>query len=253
MKIGILIPSRERISFKMNVINSILATVSDINNVNLYFGIDDDDPTRNVVEAICNKYPFVHMIPVHNAGKFIGINRIWNILAANCPDQIFQYLGDDYIYRTKNWDKAILEEFSDANCPPDRIKCVFCDDGQYAPNLCINQFIDRKYYEVLGYFVKEDFLIGWSDQWMYQTFKAFDRIKYRSDIMIEHVHFGNGKRQMDNINRRMVNADYAGGNGSISDKLWFSLVDERIAAVNKLAEYLKMESDWKHVDRKGRI
>lgn len=252
MKIGILMPSRERIDFKMRTINSIMDTVSDIGNVNLYFGIDDDDPTRNTVLDICGRYPFVKMVPIHNDGRFIGINRIWNILAANCPDQIFEQLGDDHIFRTSGWDSRVLDEFSETKCPADRIKLVFCDDGQYAPNLCINAFIDRKYYEVLGYFCREEFLIGWSDQWLYQTFKAFDRITYLPDVMIEHVHFGNGKRFMDNVNMRMIRSDRAGGN-SLSDRLWFDLVDKRIEAVNKLAAYLKMEPDWKVVDRTGRI
>jgi hypothetical protein len=253
MKIGILIPSRERIAFKQTVISSILNTVSDIDNVNLYFGIDDDDPTRNEAYQLARQFPFVHIIPVHNAGRFIGINRIWNILAANCPDQIFECLGDDSVFRTKNWDKMVLDEFSTVNCPADRIKLVHCWDGCYGEQLCINHFIDRKYYEVVGYFCKPEFMIGWSDQWMYQTMKAFDRITYRKDIFIEHVHFNVGSRQMDNINRRMLMADQSGGQGSISDKLWFSLVDERIEAVNKLAAYLKLEPNWKVVDRKGRI
>jgi hypothetical protein len=49
MKIALLIPSRERIAKKKELINSVLSTVSDINNVKIYFGIDLDDPTRDEV------------------------------------------------------------------------------------------------------------------------------------------------------------------------------------------------------------
>jgi hypothetical protein len=247
MKIGILVPSRERTQFKLNLIASVLDTVSDINNVNIYFGVDDDDPTKDQVVDICRHYPFVKMVEVHNKGKFIGINRIWNILAASCPDQIFECLGDDSIFRTKGWDKMILDEFM-VNCPRDRFKLVHCWDGCYGEQLCINHFVDRIYYEILGHFCRSEFLIGWSDQWTWQMFKAFDRITYRKDIFIEHVHFNNGGRSMDNVNRRMLQADRATW-GSISDALWSSLVDQRIEDVNKIAKYLNMEPNWKYVDR----
>ena len=35
---------------------------------------------------------------------------------------------------------------------------------------------------------------------------------------------------------------------SKSDALWYKLVDERIADVKKLSEYLKIEPDWDKVD-----
>jgi hypothetical protein len=252
MKIGILVPSRERIDFKLRLIQSVLDTVSDIDNVNIYFGMDDDDPTRNDAMWVCRGFPFVKFVPVHNEGKFIGINRIWNILAANCLDQIFECLGDDSIFRTKGWDRMILDEFSEANCPKDRFKLVHCWDGHYGEQLCINHFVDRIYYETLGHFCRPEFLIGWSDQWTWQMFKAFGRITYRKDIFIEHVHFNNGGRGIDNVNMRMHQADRVGGR-SIIDSMWHNLVDRRIEDVEKIAKYLNMKPDWKYVDRKGRI
>ena len=54
MKLGLLIPSRERLNLKLTLISSIITTVDDIDNVTLYFGIDEDDPTLLVITDYTN-------------------------------------------------------------------------------------------------------------------------------------------------------------------------------------------------------
>jgi len=158
MKISLLVPSRERLNLKLTLISSIITTVSDINNVELVFGVDEDDPKRDIVYKIAQAIPFVRIVDIKNNGKFIGINRIWNILAANTNNELFGYIGDDMIFMTPDWDKKILLEFNKTLCPADNIKLLHCYDGhRNFDEICVNAFVHRKYYEVLGYFCKEDF------------------------------------------------------------------------------------------------
>lgn len=107
MKIGILVPTRERPSLQFSLMASVITTVHDINNVNLYFGVDEDDKHIDIVEKATEAMPFVHMVKIKNDGKFIGINRIWNLLAKNSQDEIYCYAGDDFIWKTKYWDLAV--------------------------------------------------------------------------------------------------------------------------------------------------
>jgi len=245
MKIALLVPSRERINLKLTLISSIITTVNNIDNISLYFGVDEDDPTKDIVYKIAEAIPFVKIIPIQNNGKFIGINKIWNILADNCKlIDILGYIGDDMIFRTPNWDKKIIEEFSSEKCPSDKIKLVHCNDGYHGKNLSVNAFVHRKYYEVMGYLTRPEFLVNWSDRWMYQTFKAFDRIKYINDILIEHNHWVFGRREKDNTATRMGNADQNG----ISDKLWYTLAPERVKDIKKLGKYLNIEPNWSCVE-----
>ena len=160
MKIGLLMPARERLNLNLTLISSIITSVKDINNVTLYMGIDDDDPTRDIQLKIAEAIPFVKVIPIHNNGKFIGIGRIWNQLAAQSPEEIFGYIGNDMIFRTRNWDEMIIQEFTEPNCPQDKIKLVYCNDARRPGDLCTNAFMHRKYYEVVGYFVREEFSRG---------------------------------------------------------------------------------------------
>jgi len=246
-KISLLCPSRERLNLNLTLICSIITTVSDINNVELIFGVDDDDPTKEVVKRIAVAIPFIKIIPIHNDGKFIGINRIWNILAENCQENIMGYIGNDMIFRTPNWDVEILKEFEN-NCPKDKIYMVHCNDGHRPTgDLCINAFIHRKYYEKTGYFVREEFLINYSDSWLWNVFRAFDRTKYRPDILIEHNHWIYNQRSIDNTAKRMLSDNH----DKISDELWKKLTPERIKEIKNLGKYLNLKPDWSKVDLCG--
>lgn len=79
---------------------------------------------------------------------------------------------------------------------------------------------------------------------MYQTFKAFDRVKYRRDIHIQHNHWVFGQRVRDKVADRMLSDN----NDKKSDQLWYDLTDNRINDVNKLSRYLNSPPDWTKVD-----
>ena len=242
-----LIPSRERLNLKLTLISSIITSVDDINNVNLYFGIDDDDPTRDMAYKIADAIPFVHIVPIHNDGKFIGLGRMWNELARHCDDEIFGYLGDDMIFKTLGWDTQILEEFNEKNLPADKIKAVHCYDGVRNGELAVNAFMHRKYMDVVGYFIREEFLINWSDQWLHQMFNSFGRLKYRRDIHIHHNHWVFGGRKRDKVADRMLSDNH----DRDSDAMWHNLGKERIEEAKKLAAHIGIEPNWSLIDTKG--
>jgi len=235
-KISLLVPSRERLNLKLTLISSIITTVSDINNVELIFGIDEDDPTRDIVYKIANAIPFVKIVDIPNDGKFIGINRIWNMLYPHAQGDILGYIGDDMVFKTPNWDTEILNEFNDGKLPKDKIKLVHCYDGvRDKDEICVNAFLHKKYTEVIGYLCREEFLINWSDQWLYETFKSVDRVVWRKDIHIQHNHWVFGLRKRDEVANRMLSDN----KDKISDSLWWSLSAERENDFEKIKNYIK--------------
>lgn len=245
-KISLLVPSRERLNLKLTLISSIITTVNNINDVELIFGIDEDDPTRDTVYKIAAAIPFVKIVDIKNNGKFVGINKIWNLLVPHASSDILGYIGDDMIFKTPNWDSEIIEELT-TNLPADKIKLVHCFDGyRTSDEICVNAFLHRQYVEVIGYLCREEFLINWSDQWLYQTFKAFNRITYRPDIYIHHNHWVFGQRKKDVVADRMLSDN----KDKLSDQLWFDLTQQRIDDVIKLQNYLKQTPDWSKVDTK---
>ena len=242
MKISILVPTRERMNNRLTLLFSILTTVSDINNVNIYYGVDKDDPTLETIKKVSSAIPCLKVIEIENGGEFLGLGKLWNLLVDNSTEDIISMIGDDMVFKTKDWDLKILEEFKSG--PSDNIKAVHCNDDCHGAKLAVNLFCHRKYAEIMGGFMREEFKINWVDQWLHQVFSAFDRLTYRGDIMIEHRHWVLGKNVRDKTADRMAVADV----NKISDKLWYSLKDERIADVNRLASYLNIKPDWTKVD-----
>lgn len=241
--IAILVPSRERMNNRLTLISSIITTVKDISNVTLYLGVDEDDPTLSLAEKVSEAIPFVKIVKIQNDNQFIGLGKMWNILADTSTEDVISMIGDDMVFKTKNWDEEIIKEFE--SCPEDKIQAVHCNDDCHGSKLAVNLFCHRRYKEVLGRFMREEFKINWVDQWLHQVFSAFGRLKYRGDIMIEHRHWVLGKSKRDTTADRMAQAD---GVSKISDKLWYSLKDERVNDVNKLAAYLSLSPDWTKVD-----
>jgi len=232
LKIAILVPSRERMNRRVTMLLSILATVKDINNVNIYFGVDEDDPTKETIKKIASAIPCVKIVDIKNEGKFIGLGKMWNLCTDASNEEIISMIGDDMVFKTPNWDQMIIDEFK--NAPKDGIYAVHCNDDCHGPKLAVNLFCNRKLVEVTGRFMREEFKINWIDQWLHQLFNAFGRLKYRGDIMIEHRHWVLGKDKKDGVADRMAIAD----TNKISDKLWYDLVNERIKDVKTVAEYI---------------
>jgi hypothetical protein len=245
MKIAILVPTRERMNKRLTLLFSILTTVNDINNIRVYFGVDKDDPTLETIKKVSKAIPCLEVVEIDNRGEFLGLGKLWNILAATCTEDIISMIGDDMVFATKDWDTKLLEEFS--KMPADKIQAIHCNDGCHGEKLAVNLFCHKKYRDVVGQFMREEFKINWVDQWLHQVFSAFSRLKYCENIMIEHRHWVLGKSNHDSTAVRMAEADV----NKISDKLWYDLVDERVKDVKLLGEYLNIEPDWSKVDTSG--
>jgi len=254
MKISILVPTRERMNHRLTLIFSILSTVDDINNVDIYFGVDKDDPTLNTIKKIAAGITCLKVVEIENNGEFLGLGKLWNKLADESDAEIISMINDDYVFKTQGWDTMLLEEF--ANMPEDKIQAIHCNDEKHGKDLPVNLFCHRRYAEVLGQFMRPEFTINWVDQWLHQMFLAFGRIKYRDDYTIEHRHWVYGKRGRDSTAERMAVADTAVVDNqpvSHSDNLWHQMVDERIEDVKKLSAYLKQEPNWSVVDTGNKI
>lgn len=246
MKIAILVPTRERMNNRLTLLFSILTTVNNINNVNIYFGVDADDPSLPLIQKVSVAIPCLRIIEINNKGEFLGLGKLWNILANESTEEIISMIGDDMVFKTQNWDLEIINEFQ--KMPKDKIQAIHCNDDCHGSKLAVNLFCHRQYVNVLGKFMREEFKINWVDQWLHQVFNCFGRLKYRGDIMIEHRHWVLGKAKRDTTAERMQIADV----NKISDQLWHSLVNERINDVEILGKYLNVVPDWSLVDTQNK-
>jgi len=244
MKLALLVPSRERMAGKTSLAESIANTVDDIKNVSLYFGIDDDDPTKPEAIKLAVRYPFIKIVEIHNNGKFDGLGKLWNICARASNEEIIAMIGDDMEFKTKFWDTKILEEFNTTHCPKDNVKMVYCYDGRHGHKIAVNAFIHRRYMEINGYFMREEFRVDFIDLWLQQVFSALGRIRYRGDIHIEHNHWSFGKMAVDNVAKNLRGNNYP----AISQQLWRDLISERVKEVEKIAKVINVKPDFRKID-----
>jgi len=243
MKIGLLLPSRERLNLKFTVINSIIATADNIDNVTLYLGVDADDPTLPVVRQIIKAIPFVKLVEFpETPSSEINIHKLWNECYKHSTEDIVAMIGDDMIFRTKGWDTAIINEFE--NGPEDRIQLVYCNDTHHGKNCPVNAFVHRNYVDQNdGIFLREEFIANWVDTWLLQVFTALGRTNYLDDVIIEHNHWVFGGREIDNAGQRLVERNPE--DKSKSDALYGPLEPVRVAEVKKFATIIGVTPDWK--------
>ena len=197
MKIALLCPTRNRVGDVKRLIKSIERTAYRFNTFILYLGIDEDDPARDMFTDQVLLKRYIKIIDIPNNGKFIGLGKLWNIMASQVSEEILAMVGDDMVFETPNWDLKILREFNMKNRPVDGIKMVHCNDGIHGPGnrhpdkylVPVNSFIYRTYYDVNGYYTRDELTHQYLDTWLGELFEALGRKTYRHDIMIRHLHF----------------------------------------------------------------
>lgn len=236
MRIALLVPSRERTEKKCELIDSLLRTTENIQNVTLYFGVDSDDPTREIVKKIAEDVSFVKIVTIPSTGGFQNLGVLWNICAKASTEEIISMIGDDMVFMTKGWDRIILDEFTHPNCPPDNFKMVYCYDGRHGPKIAVNAFVHRAYMDLTGYFMREEFPVDKIDIWLQTIFSSFDRLKYRGDMHIEHKHWSFRKSSVDRtvVRMRANNAE------QISVDAWKKTLPDRIKEAEMISGKLRI-------------
>lgn len=221
MKIALLLPTRERMNLKMSFLMSALARCENPNNFTVYFGIDKDDPTLDRCKKLTTVISNLKVIEFEPKGKNTNIHELWNILARQCDEEIISMVGDDMIFKTDNWDREILKEFADG----DKFKLVYANDGFRGGQMCVNAFIHRYYMDVTGYFLREDFIRNWADQWLWEIYGAFNKRVYRDDIIIQHNHWVFGAMNKDAVAHELQERE--GINKEKSDLMWGATASKR--------------------------
>jgi hypothetical protein len=152
----------------------------------LYVGLDDDDP-------------YVTAYPAGPDYRILGgmqhnVVGWMNMLAAERGHnyRAIGHFGDDCVPRTPGWDTQILEAL-------EKTQFAFGNDlstDRPEGTLCTHVFMRRPTMERLGYFGPPVMRHMWVDLvWMTWGYAA--GITYLPDVVIEHMHFMEGKAKKD--------------------------------------------------------
>ena len=209
--ISIIMPTRKRTGNLIRLINSVLETCRCPENIEMCIRVDYDDK-ESALALISFSDRIGVKISIGARQKCHGY--YWNDAWKLATGDVLQMSGDDFIYRTKNWDVEVLKEINKFD---DKIAFVYGEDGFQHGALGTHFFIHRRWADALGFFAQMHTNVFYYDTWQDVLATKVNRRVYRADLLFEHVHWVTGKTIKDDI------AKEAGEKAKGDGKIWKSL------------------------------
>jgi len=209
MNFSLLCPTRSRIGSCERLIASLKETVGDFSNVEILFGIDNDDPIseRHLI-GFRDTYAPVN-IRIHKRQQSDFINGdYYNWLAQFAKGEYLQIIGDDCVFKKLYWDKLAKMRLDDyVRKHSDRVIYGMIDDGTPPPRgeekrFCCFPLFSRTVYETLGFLLHGEIPTWGADSTIYEVFAHgdVDRVLKIPEIEIDHVsHHCDPKIKRDNV------------------------------------------------------
>lgn len=216
--ISLLCPTRGRPHRLKEMLESVIITAQNPENVEVFFYIDNDDNKKDEYLETINKLLDKYKTNLKKCDPYIGepmsISKSWNILAERCSGDILAMSNDDLVYITKGWDVVASKE---SEKYPDGIYCMWFNDLiQYGSSAAF-PMVSRVWYKTLGYFTPGVFRFLCNDSWIYYIAKNLQRLHYiGDDVIVEHRHASYNKSEMDDTYKMHIdggkNSDYTHDN-----------------------------------------
>lgn len=102
------------------------------------------------------------------------------------------FMGDDNVPRTDGWDATVVDTLEDLGTG-----LCYGDDllqGEVLPTV---PFLTSDIVRTLGYSTPPTLVHLYADNFWLELGRALDRIRYLPDVVIEHLHWSNGKASSD--------------------------------------------------------
>jgi glycosyl transferase/beta-hydroxylase protein BlmF len=195
-KISILTPTRGRPGEALNMAQSILVKAQEIDNVKIWFWIDEDDPKIEDYIMNLKQGPYSDWIIIVE-GKRQPLGKCWNELAKHHLQEadIFMMGNDDWVMGTNNWDTVIQKEVRNF---VDDIYVLYPHDSN--DGKCTFPIVSNQWVTTLGYLYPEIFEFLANDTYTAMLGEAIGRLK-KIDVTLDHKHFAFGKSKYDDTYR----------------------------------------------------
>jgi len=199
LALTLLVPTCGRPENMRQLAHSVQRTVADPARVSLTFGIHPDDQASQRAAAelvdetkICIRTLFLEREPVLN------LSRLWNCLYEGTNEPILGFFGDDVVFRTPGWDFSVREEFR-----RDLRFLIYGDDRLQQGQLATLFFTHRRIHQAMGLYMNESFRRIYMDTWWDRIYRSQKRVRYRPDLIFEHLHPSLHTQREDEVFRKM--------------------------------------------------
>lgn len=192
--IVVVMPSRSRPERAKSAIDAIRATAALI-DTSVVLVVDADDPRLDDYRALI--FPdfgvavtLVTLAPEETGNLVRATNTISLRIAAEDPGAIIGNLGDDHFCRTHGWDRRVTEALSAPGI-------AYGDDLLQGEMLPTAPFVSASIVNALGWYFLPSLTHMYVDNALKRLGQALGSHHYLPDIVIEHLHPGAGKAEMD--------------------------------------------------------
>ncbi len=225
-KISIILPTRNRQSLIYRLLDSIVKTTDNPQDLEIIIYIDEDD-----LESQNISYPSLSIV------KLIGPQRtmvtINNICYRASTGKYIFLMNDDVVFQTPHWDTTIvkaLEQF------PDGIALLYGNDLHRGKGMPTFPILPRTVCELMDGICPSEYIRFLIDYRIFDIFKrlsslGYNRIFYLENVIFEHMHYSLGKAPSDNT--------YFLGNNINDEMLFFISARERYYIALKLAQHIR--------------
>jgi hypothetical protein len=203
--ISILTPVRKRPENIFRMIESIKATQSQQNLIELVVRIDADDEVlndpifiRRLMES--GRKDLLEIVMLLGPPTFPDLGTLWNDCCEYSKGDYLQMGGDDLIYRTLGWDQLVVDSFSKF---PDEIVLVWAQDGGHNHVLATHGFVSRKWVQTTGWFTPRCGNTYANDDFIFAVGRETGRLCYLANCFIEHRRHFEGAENDPNYGRMM--------------------------------------------------
>lgn len=241
MRISILCPTKGRIKRARLMRDSALITAERPRDLEFVFYVDPDDEETvrksHLLLKTAVQTPTLSVQIIVN-GEDINLSEKWNVCWKYASGDIFMLAGDDLIFRSSNWDKAVIDHFLNI---PDRIAYIFPHDGYRGfgnhRGFGTHGFVHKNWTDVLGYFSRPYFAQWYTDTWFNYVSKNVLPGKKRhiglQKVLVEHMHWRYGKSKKD-----QTYIDQRSHHG-VFREVWENTQGERLADAAKLRRFIE--------------
>jgi hypothetical protein len=186
MSLAVLVPSRGRPGNARRLVDAFADTI-ELSDTVLILGLDEDDPELDNYRDALAGTGVAAMI-----GPRLRLGGTLNRMAAdNCDGfDVLGFMGDDHVPRTPGWDVLVQAALME------RPGYCYGDDLLQGENLPTAVFVTAAVVRELGFFQPPGLVHLYFDNFWLDMGRAVG-ITYLPDVVIEHMHFLNGKAPVD--------------------------------------------------------
>ncbi len=224
--ISLLLPTRGRPALVRRLFESIAATTTRLDRVEVILYVDEDDTGSHTLDS-----------ELFAVRSIVGPSRTMGQYNSEClarsRGEILILANDDMVIRTPGWDERVAQVHAEHS---DQVYLAYCNDLFKNRAWCTFPILSRRTCELLGEPYPRAYRGAFIDTHLVDIFMRLERAgvsrtRYLDDVVFEHLHYRVGKSEYDETYRRR---------GRFADDQTFvALAPERKLAAARLLDTIR--------------